>query len=192
MHPIYHTKAVILRSSPVGEANKRYWLFTEELGLVVAVAQGVRKGASKLAGQLADYNFIDVDLVKGRDVWRLVSATVSHNPLHGSLRSPLARPYVRTLATVERFVGGEGEQHSELFDHLEICADCMADEKVDSQMFDTLAIWRVLAHLGYIAVPSEQGELFSAPLSDTLKTLTPSTTKKMIKQVNDAITHTHL
>ena len=54
MHPIYHTKAVILRSQPVGEANKRYWLFTEELGLVVAVATGVRKHASKLAGQLAE------------------------------------------------------------------------------------------------------------------------------------------
>lgn len=192
MHPIYHTKAVILRSLPVGEANKRYWLFTEELGLVVANAQGVRKSSSKLAGQLVDYSFIEVDLVKGRDIWRITSATNAHNPLSGSIRAPLARPYVRALATVERFLGGEGEQHSELFNHLEVCANCVIEGNFNPQVFDTLAIWRVLAHLGYIAVPEDNVGLFSSSFTDTFSILDSDTTKKMIREVNEAITYTHL
>ena len=192
MHPIYHTKAVILRSIPVGEANKRYWLFTEELGLVVANAQSVRKSTSKLAGQLVDYSFIEVDLVKGRDIWRITSATGVHNPLAYSLRSPLARPYVRTLATLERFLAGEGEEHREIFDHLEVCASLVSKGDYNPQLFDTLAIWRVLAHLGYIAVPADQTTLFTSPFETMFSIIDTKTTKEMIKQVNEAITYTHL
>ncbi len=191
MHPIYHTKAVILRSVPVGEANKRYWLFTEDLGLVVANAQGVRKSNSKLKGQLVDYSFIEVDLVKGRDIWRITSATNYYNPFLMLPFDPLARSYIRALTTVERFLGREGEMHKELFGHIEECSRCF-NYKFDSQIFDTLVIWRVLAHLGYISIPDDNKELFLSPLNKTFSLLDITTTKKMIKDVNEAISHTHL
>lgn len=192
MHTIHHTKAVILKSTAVGEANKRITLFTEEFGLIVATTQGIRKHGSKLQNQLIDYSFISADLVKGKDVWRLVSATSLYNPLVGNTRHVLARPYVRVLSSIDRFLAGEGEQNPELFQHIESCALSIAESSYNPKSFDTFAIWKTLAHLGYISDDGENSELIKTPFSLALSSLTPAMTKKMIKEVNDAITHTHL
>lgn len=192
MHTIHHTKAVILRSVSSGEANKRIWLFTEGFGLIVATMQGVRKHGAKLQSQVLDYSIISVDLVKGKDVWRLVSATLIHNPLTGNTRNPLARPYVRVLSAIERFLAGEGEQNHELWNHIESCALSIEGNSFDAKSFDTLAIWKTLAHLGYISDTGENSSLIQTPFVTALQSITLPLTKKMIKEVNDAITETHL
>ncbi len=191
MHTIHHTKAVIIKSQPSGESNKLFWLFTQEIGLVVAVATGIRKSGAKLKGQLVDYAFIDVDLVKGKDVWRLVSATLEFNPLADDPTQSLARPYVRTLATLERFLIDEGV-HEELFAHIRECALCLNTEGVDAKIFDTLAIWRTLVHLGYIAVEEDEVLLFTASFQQTLASVDEPTIKKFIILVNESIKQTHL
>src|SRR4051812_4566548 len=98
MHAIHHTDAIVIKSLPAGEANKRVWLFTREFGYIATVMQGVRKGGAKLQGQVIDYAFITADIIKGKEVWRLVSATTQKNPLAGHTRDPLARSYVRVLS----------------------------------------------------------------------------------------------
>ena len=192
MHTIHHTKAVILKSVSSGEANKRVWLFTEEFGLVVAIMQGVRKHGAKLQSQVIDYSIISADLVKGKDVWRLVSATVLYNPVLGKSRSPLARPYVRVLSAIERFLAGEGEQNHKLWNHIEACAFSIEGNSCDAKSFDALAIWKTLAHLGYISDTGENSSLIQTPFATALQSINISLTKKMIKEVNDAITETHL
>lgn len=193
MHTIHHTRAVIIKSQPSGEANKLFWLFTQELGLIVAVATGVRKGEAKLKGQLIDYGYVDVDLVQGREVWRLISATLTCNPLIDKLTHPLARPYVRTLATLERFLIDEGKQ-SELFDHIEECAMYIAQSPLvfDPKSFDTLSIWRTLVHLGYIAVTENERELFVLPFSQAVGLLDIGMTASLVAVVNTTIKETHL
>lgn len=191
MHTIHHTRAVILKSTPMREANKMFWLFTEELGLIVAIATGIRKPGAKLAGQLTDYGFINVDLVRGRDVWRLVSASEDFNPLLGKIGDPLARSYVRTLATLERFLIDEGI-HTELYAHIEECARYIAVTTVDAKTYDTLAIWRTFVHLGYIAVEEHEVNLFTLPFATALAVLDEATMKRFIMQVNETIQHTHL
>ena len=49
MYHLYHTGAVVVGSSPSGEASKTILLFTRELGLVSARAQGVRGFATPSA-----------------------------------------------------------------------------------------------------------------------------------------------
>ncbi len=188
MHAIHHTKAVILKSQPTREADRLYWLFTEDFGLVVAVATGIRKPGAKLASQLVDYALVDVDLVRGRDVWRLVSATILLDPLRGKYDAPLARPYVRTLAALERFLIDEGE-HPELFAHVEEVARAV-EHDIDPTIFDTLAIWRIFVHLGYIAGADET--LFTSPFVSMSTSLIPSDTKQLIISVNQTIKETHL
>lgn len=188
MHTIHHTRAVILKSQPSKEADKLFWLFTEDFGLVRAVATGIRKSGAKLVSQLVDYSIVDVDLVRGRDVWRLVSATAVHDPLHGRYDAPLARPYVRTLAALDRFLIDEGE-HSELFGHITEIAHAVA-HPIDPKTFDTLAIWRTLVHLGYI--PRGEEALFLSPFVQASALLTPLDTKRLIISVNNTIKETHL
>src|SRR3989338_10312575 len=75
MHHIYHTEGIILGSGSFGEAGKYYHIFTRDLGLVRASASGVRKLSSKLRFVLSDYAYIKVDLVRGKDFWRITSAS---------------------------------------------------------------------------------------------------------------------
>lgn len=188
MHTIHHTRAIILKSQPSKEADKLFWLFTEEFGLVRAVATGVRKSGAKLVSQLIDYTMVDVDLVRGRDVWRLVSATVVLDPLQGNYGAPLARPYVRSLTAIERFLVDEGE-HGELFAHISDISRAVSSP-ISPRVFDTLAIWRTLVHLGYI--PGGDEVLFRSPFVETSAILTDTDIKRLIVSVNSAIKETHL
>lgn len=191
MHAIHHTRAVILKSQPSKESDRLVWLFTEDFGLVVAVATGIRKPGAKLASQLIEYSFIDVDLVKGREVWRLVSATPLSAPLAGNTTHPLARPYIRMLATLERFLIDEGT-HGELFVDIYDASKLIGGPYHEQKRFDTLIIWRILVALGYIAVESSMMELVHAPFADALEMLDESLTKQMISTVNSTIKETHL
>ncbi len=83
----HHTEAIVVRSEPSGEANKRIWLFTREFGLVIAMVQGVRKPAAKLQSNITDYSVIAADLIRGKNTWRLISSKVIAVPLHGKERS---------------------------------------------------------------------------------------------------------
>lgn len=73
MHHIYHTEGIVLGSRNYGEAGKCYHVFTRDFGLVFASAQGVRKLESKLRFVLQDYTYLKLDLVRGRDFWRITS-----------------------------------------------------------------------------------------------------------------------
>ncbi len=189
MHTIYHTEAVILKSQPQGESNKLYWLFTEELGLVRAVATGVRKGGAKLKGQLRDYGLVAVDLVRGKDVWRLTSARLILDPIERT--TDLARPYVRTLASLERFLGDEGS-HPELFAHIRECAEYVSTGAASAKVFDTLAICKTLAHLGYIALDESMTQYMTLSLAEALEQIDEATVKRLIALSNEAIKETHL
>ncbi len=57
MHHIYHTEGIILGSKNYGEAGKYYSIFTRDLGMIYASAQGVRKMSSKLRFILQDFAY---------------------------------------------------------------------------------------------------------------------------------------
>ena len=57
-----------------GEAGKCYYILTRDLGMIYASAQGVRKVSSKLRFVLQDYAYLKIDLVQGKDFWRITTA----------------------------------------------------------------------------------------------------------------------
>ena len=73
MHHIYHTEGIILGSRNFGETGKYYSIFTRDLGMISASAQGVRKMSSKLRFVLQDFAYLKIDLVKGKDFWRITN-----------------------------------------------------------------------------------------------------------------------
>ncbi len=74
MHTIFTTPGFIISSAPYSEAGKLISIFTRDLGLVRAVAQGIRFEKSKLRYHKNDYSFGTFSLVRGKEVWRLTSA----------------------------------------------------------------------------------------------------------------------
>src|ERR1035437_6360155 len=109
MHHIHHTEGIILGSRNYGEAGKCFYVFTRDLGMVYASAQGVRKMSSKLRFVLQDFAYIKIDLVQGKDFWRVTSASKT-NTLEGILKnhgafgvfSNIANLLKRLLAGIEK------------------------------------------------------------------------------------------
>lgn len=190
MHPIIHTEAFVLKSIESGEANKRVWLFTKDFGLIVATVQGVRKSTAKLKSHIIDYCYINVDLVKGRDVWRLVSAQVINNPFVGNYNKLRARSYIRALSLVERFCVEEGGE-LELFVHLSNILNRLKTASENPNLFDTIVLWKILVLLGYLELGSDSQKLFYIDLDD-IDSIPEYISKSLIKDVTDAINRTHL
>lgn len=192
MHAIHHTEAVILKSVPSGETNMRVWLFTKQFGLIIALVQGVRKPGAKLQSHIVEYSFISADLIQGREVWRLISATQLYNPLVGKHRSPLARAYVRTLTMINRFLAGEEEQHTELFDHIKECAAVLIENTQDPKLLDAVSLWKVLVLLGYIAPLADESSIITTPLIKSLNNIDSKKTGYFVNSVKNAIIESHL
>lgn len=150
-HHIYHTRGLILGSIPLGESNRFYKIFTEELGLVWASAQAVRMEKSKLRYALQNFSWITLDLVKGREVWRITSA--GEAIAHPILRKEIERfkIFARICALVSRMVHGE-RQEKEIFEDLLNFANFLEQNTAQSipSSVEILASARVLAHLGYL------------------------------------------
>ena len=191
MHAIHHTEAIVLKSSTHGEANKRLWLFTREFGLVVAAVQGVRKPGAKLRGHITDYSIIRADLVKGREVWRLINASVITDPTSGKIREPIVRAYVRTLSALSRFLVDEGV-NDELYEHILDCARMVQEGIYEAKIFDALSLWRVFTHLGYIAIEERDSELLVLPLKEAYGKMTDQNYARIIESVKSAIEQSHL
>ena len=70
----YNTEAVILRTTPLGEADRLLTLFTPTLGKLTATARGVRKPTSKLGGHLDSLTRSSLTLAKGRTLDTITGA----------------------------------------------------------------------------------------------------------------------
>ena len=71
---IYNTEAIVLRTSPLGEADRLFTLLTPQLGKLRATARGVRKPASKLGGHLDPLTRSSLTINRGRNLDTIASA----------------------------------------------------------------------------------------------------------------------
>lgn len=114
-HHIYQTKAFIIDSVDVGEANKLLTLFTADLGLILVSVQGVRLMKSKLRQSVQDLSFSKVALVRGKEHWRLTSADKLISLYDKRVPLYIRRFMSSTLQFIKRLTAGEAK-HEELFD----------------------------------------------------------------------------
>ena len=189
MHHIYHTRGIILGSVPIGGSNRFYKILTEDLGLVGASAQAVREGKSKLRYALQDFSQVSVDLVQGKEVWRITSA--AEEMPYPRMKADVARLrlFARACALVQRLVHGEGREDALLAD---ICgaAQFLEKESVPPHLemaFEALAVFRALALLGYLYPAGHERfvELgtWSADMLKDFETIRVATTPR----INDAL-----
>lgn len=65
---IYKTEAVVVRQSPLGEADRIITMLSPEYGQIRAVAKGVRRLNSRLTGHLELLNHVEVSVAEGRNL----------------------------------------------------------------------------------------------------------------------------
>ena len=193
MHHIYHTKGIILGSKNFGETGRYYSIFTRDLGLIYASAQGVRKISSKLRFVLQDFAYIKVDLVQGKDFWRLTSAMktneleeITKQPKNLAVFSNIARLLKRLLAGIE--------PNPELF--TDVMSGLLVLEKSKDEQelrnIEMIIVLRILNNLGYIGGGEDMQKLVRSPLEAGLVYEISEQRSKVLSLINKTLKETHL
>jgi DNA repair protein RecO len=145
-HEIYTTKGFIISSSPKGEADKTFFVFTKDMGLIRVSAQGVRKLESKLRYSLQDFSFSEISLVMTKTGWRITNASI----IESSKKVALNQVKVKTLRLIKK-LSGEDEPNEILFDEI-ISAFDFIDTVSDTSIYkniEALLVLKILSSLGY-------------------------------------------
>lgn len=147
-HAIYQTSAIILTTKNMRESNKLIVLYTEKFGLIYCVMQSVRELKSKMRYHSNRYSLVTVDLVQGRDIWRIIGIheDISALTFAGSLWYELI---VKFSALIIRLSSSE-EAHDELwqnFEYLYRNKDSINDE--NQEYYEIIFTMRTLSVLGY-------------------------------------------
>jgi|JI10StandDraft_1071094.scaffolds.fasta_scaffold15893_6 DNA repair protein RecO (recombination protein O) len=191
MHHIYHTQALILRSRQKGEANKMIVLYTKELGLVHAATQGIRLLRSKLRFALQDFSIARVDLVRGKDVWRITSATPGTHIAIGETDRDLIARYARVFRLLEKLCAGE-ESNPELFDDLMVFIDALKHAEFSARHdIELHIVFRMLFNLGYIAPTDALQPLIASPFGTPTDALVAQR-RAVTQMINDALRESQL
>ena len=106
MHHIYHTEGIILSSRSYGEAGKHFHIFTRDLGMITASAQGVRKMSSKLRFVLQDFAYLKIDLVQGKNIFRLTNASKTNKLEHIVKNVETLKVFANIARLLKRLLAG--------------------------------------------------------------------------------------
>ena len=193
----YQTSAFILESNASGEHSRRLTLLTRELGLVSALAQGLRKENSKLRFSLQPLSYASVVLVRGRETWRVTGAIQSeHIWLRLRESQDVLALIARLSALCRRMLHGE-EENTQLFDVLFGCISFLSEKisLTDSELLTVEAITaaRILHLLGYVRSDKKFGTLFET--SGIVPELIESITKErpsLLRTINASLQASHL
>jgi DNA repair protein RecO (recombination protein O) len=93
MQKLYRDHALVLRTIPLGEADRIITLLTRRNGKVRAVAKGVRRTGSRFGARLEPFSLIDLQLHAGKNLH-----TVTQVETIESFAEPISGDYARFTA----------------------------------------------------------------------------------------------
>jgi DNA repair protein RecO len=145
------TRGIVTGRMQAGEGSARVLLYTEELGLVSAIAKSAREERSKLRPHLTIGTYGDYALVKGELGWRIVGATGTRN-IHFILNDTAKQEScARVIGVVRSLVHGDGTNR-ELFEALWDFITTLPRIAIeDITPTEHRAVLGILAALGYVA-----------------------------------------
>lgn len=194
MHHIYHTEALILESKNKGEANRSFTLFTRELGVIHAQAQGVRHLKSKLRYALQDLNKVRIDLVRGKEVWRITSATWIHSYEDIKKDRHTCACVIKISQLLKRLCAGEGENiplYEKFISGLSFFENhsFTTDEIGDAEVALVLSL---LYELGYVEKTHITNPFIESLLNHEIISQVRPLKKMLVAEVNKGIHESHM
>lgn len=98
MTKLYRDDAIVLRTHPLGEADRIITLLTRRHGKVRAVAKGVRRTGSRFGARLEPFTLVDAQLHAGRSLH-----TVTQVVTIETFAQPISADYARFTAASAMF-----------------------------------------------------------------------------------------
>ena len=193
-HKIYHTEGLILSGINTREADRYLTIFTKDLGMVRAQAQGIRKLSSKLRYHLQDFYYSRINLVRGREIWRITNAT-KIKTFNTITRDPERfRILISVSRLIERLCPGE-EKNEPLFHHLVQAFSFLDNEKLtedEVKNLELIIVLRILYYLGYIG-DMENIEAFTTwQFTKSLLEKTHPQRRDLVREINKALEESQL
>ena len=192
MHHIYHTEGLILDSMDIGEASRRYTIFTRELGMIYARATGVRKLSSRLRFVLQDFAYVKVDLVQGKNFWRVTSAS-STGQLEGLAKNRETLEVFANVARLLRRLLAASERNEKLFmdllKGLYILEGCATTENLRN--IEVVIVLRALHNLGDIGGDG-LSHIIESPFEEELVYKISRARQEALRQINQALRESQL
>lgn len=74
-YSVYTTEGIILAKKDFGEAERMFFIFTKEFGMIKAMARGVRYFKSKLRPNLDLFRYNNFSLISVKDGWKITDAS---------------------------------------------------------------------------------------------------------------------
>lgn len=194
MHHIYHTHGFILSSRNSGEANKVLSIYTREMGLVRATVQGIRLHKSKLRFSLQDFYYAKIDLVRGKDIWRITSATNINSFPYARTNKQTLLLIARISKLLERLCGGE-ESNEKIFSDLIQALILLDDVNFKEEQREALElhlVLRIMNSLGYIGDSKILANYLVVDFSDGLIEDLLKERQSIIAHINKALNESQL
>lgn len=190
-HFIYNTETIVLGEMPSGENDRLYFFLTRDLGFVMAQAVGVRLLKSKLRFHLSLFARVDVELVRGKNIWRAVNVYPKENERFHL--TPRAALFARLALLIRRLVHGE-EENIRLFNEVSGAREIIAQNNLSDKEADSLelaAAARILHSLGYLNA-EEYGLVFDGALTKTTLARVPPLRSSLLAGINQALKESQL
>lgn len=178
-------------SSEVGEAGKRYALFTRELGLVYARATGVRHMKSKLRFVLTDFAYVKADLVQGKNFWRITSASKT-SKLENITKHRATFEIFGNIARLLSRLLVAAEPNPKLFEDVIAGLSVLEGSKAeDLPNVEAVMVLRILHNLGYIGSGALE-PITTSPFEPELVYKASAARTLILKEINKALRESQL
>ena len=193
MHHIYHTEGIILGSRNFGEAGRYYHVFTRDLGMITASAQGVRKISSKLRFVLQDFAYVKIDLVQGKNIFRVTSASKTNTLEQITKRPETFEVFANIARLLKRLLAGI-EPNEILFADLLLGLSILekAETSEDLRNIEAIIVLRMVHNLGYIGGDDVLKALIKSPFEESMVFEAAKNRTKIPSEINKALKETHL
>ncbi len=193
MHHIYHTQGLILGSRNFGESGRYYHIFTRDLGMITASAQGVRKISSKLRFILQDFAYIKIDLVQGKNIFRVTSASKT-NLLENITKRPATLAVMANIARLlKRLLAGVEPNEALFIDLVQGLAILeKAETAEDLRNIEAIMVLRIVHNLGYIGGDAVLEDFVKSPFEEGMIFEAAKNRTKILSEINKALKETHL
>ncbi len=182
-YAIYKTEALIIRITPHGEASTEVTFLTRDLGKITARVQSSRKSESKMRMHITRYNHVVIDVVRGKNTWRLTGIT-GLQPLHTFKDQIFLHAWHRILLLAEHLIRGE-DTHPELFQFVVNIAQ--NEEARGHRGLELFGVIHVLDMLGYW-----HGEKLPEIPTVVLLDAYLKNKKTLVKMINESIEATQI
>lgn len=153
-YAIYTFSGIIIRHTNVGENSRLFWLATEDSGVVMIRAQGIREEKSKMRAFAQLFSFVKFEVIRGKDGWKLVGCSLLPGSplLVGEGLGERLFPYLFSLSEMIYNLVFESDT-KDIPNFLEFYfrfISLLENEKLDSKKVLTLAYAELLSELGFL------------------------------------------